>query len=44
VEFLPAYAPELNQTEYIWGRLKQHEVANICPKNLGELSLHAIRA
>jgi transposase len=44
LEFLPAYAPELNPTEYIWGHLKQHEVGNLCPKNLGELSLEAIRA
>jgi transposase len=44
LEFLPAYAPELNPTEYIWGHLKQHEVANLCPKNPRELSLEAIRA
>jgi transposase len=44
LEFLPAYAPELNPTEYIWGHLKQHEVANFCPKKLSELSLEAIRA
>jgi transposase len=44
LEFLPAYAPELNPTEYIWGHLKQHEIANHCPKNLSELSLQAVRA
>jgi transposase len=44
LEFLPAYAPELNPTEYIWGHLKQHEVPNLCPKNLADLSHHAIRA
>jgi transposase len=44
LEFLPAYAPELNPSEYIWGHLKQHEIANLCPKHLDELSLHAIRA
>lgn len=44
LEFLPAYAPELNPSQYIWGHLKQHEIANLCPKDLGELSLHAIRA
>ena len=38
VEFLPAYAPELNPAEYIWGHLKQHEIANLCVKNLAELS------
>jgi transposase len=44
LEFLPAYAPELNPAEYIWGHLKQHEIANLCPKHLDELSLQAIRA
>jgi transposase len=44
LEFLPAYAPELNPTEYIWGHLKQHELANLCPKHFGELSLYAVRA
>lgn len=38
VEFLPAYAPELNPAEYIWGHLKQHEIGNLCVKNLAELS------
>jgi transposase len=38
VEFLPAYAPELNPVEYIWGHLKQHEMANLCVNHFGELS------
>jgi transposase len=38
LEFLPAYAPELNPVEYLWGYLKQHELPNFCPKNFGELS------
>ena len=29
---LPAYAPELNPAEYIWGYRKQHELPNLCPK------------
>ena len=29
---------------YIWGHLKQHEIAILCPKHSGQLSLHAIRA
>jgi len=41
VEWLPAYAPELNPAEYIWGHLKDHEIPNLCPKNLWDLSLHA---
>jgi transposase len=44
LERLPAYAPELNPVEYLWGHLKHHELPNFCPKNLGELSIHAIRA
>jgi transposase len=44
VEYLPAYAPELNPTEYIWGHLKQHELANVCARHGWELSLRATRA
>src|SRR5262249_60084152 len=44
LEFLPAYAPELNPTEYIFGFLKQHELANFCAKNLWDLSEHARKA
>jgi transposase len=44
VEALPAYAPELNPVEYLWGYWKQHELPNFCPKNFGELSHHALRA
>ena len=44
LEFLPAYAPELNPVEYLWGHLKHHELPNVCAKNLSELSYHAIRA
>lgn len=38
VEFLPAYAPELNPTEYIWGHLKYRELGNLCVKSFAELS------
>jgi len=44
LEFLPAYAPELNPVEYLWGYWKQHELPNLCPKNLAELSHHARQA
>lgn len=44
VERLPAYAPELNPVEYLWGYWKQHELPNFCPKNFGELSQHARQA
>ena len=44
LEYLPAYAPELNPCEYIFGHLKHHELANFCPKNLWDLSAHARRS
>ena len=42
--YLPAYAPELNPAEYIWGHLKQHELANFCAQHGWELSLTATQA
>ena len=44
LERLPAYAPELNPVEYLWGYWKQHELPNLCPKTFGELSHHARQA
>jgi transposase len=44
IEFLPAYAPELNPVEYIWGHWKHHDLPNFCPKNLFQLSDHARKA
>lgn len=41
---LPAYAPELNPSEYIWGHLKKHALANFCPKDIPHLSREARRA
>lgn len=41
VERLPAYAPELNPTEYMWGHLKTHEIANLIAKHAWELSFEA---
>jgi len=40
---LPAYAPELNPVEYIWGHLKGHGLANFCPKDLSHLGREARR-
>lgn len=37
IEFLPAYAPELNPVEYLWAWLKRHALANFCPETLTEL-------
>ena len=31
LDYLPAYAPELNPVEYIWGYWKHHELPNFCP-------------
>jgi transposase len=41
VEWLPAYAPELNPVEYLWGYWKNHELPNLCPEDYVELGRHA---
>jgi hypothetical protein len=33
LEFLPAYAPELNPVEYLWSHWKQHELPKLLPHN-----------
>ena len=38
LEFLPAYASELNPVEYLWGYCKQHERPHLCPKDFGQLN------
>ncbi len=35
-ERLPAYAPDLNPAEYLWGNLKTNELANLCAETLEE--------
>jgi len=35
LEFLPAYAPELNPVEYLWSQWKQHECRTSVPPRLG---------
>lgn len=42
-EYLPAYAPELNPVEYLWGHWKHHVLPNVCPKDLWQLSEGARR-
>jgi hypothetical protein len=37
VERLPAYAPELNPVELLWGNLKAGELANLCVDTVGEM-------
>lgn len=44
VEFLPAYAPELNPVEYLWSHWKQHELPNFCPTTFGQLSIYGRKA
>jgi len=41
LERLPAYAPELNPVEYLWGYLKQRELANLCLHNIAEVGAFA---
>jgi len=36
VERLPAYAPDLNPVEQVWGNLKGGELANLCSDTIGE--------
>ena len=43
IEFLPAYAPELNPVEYLWAWLKRHALGNFCPDTLAELQ-HTARS
>lgn len=44
LERLPAYAPELNPVEYMWGQLKTHEIANLIVTQAWELSFEATAA
>lgn len=37
VEQLPAYAPELNPAEGIFGYLKERKLGNFCPDSIAEL-------
>lgn len=43
LEYLPAYAPELNPVECIWGYLKHHAMPNYCARELGDLAQRARR-
>ena len=44
VKRLPAYAPELNPVEYMWGHLQTHEIANLITTQAWELSFEATAA
>lgn len=41
LEYLPAYAPELNPVEYIWGYLKRHAMPNYCAADFDDVSTQA---
>ncbi len=41
LERLPAYAPELNPVEYLWGYWKKTAMANFCPQDYAQLSTRA---
>ncbi len=41
VEQLPAYAPELNPVELVWGNVKSQELANLCPETIGDAEVVA---
>ena len=43
VERLPAYAPDLNPVEGLWGNLKGGELANLCVDTISETEYHARR-
>ncbi|MFZ4618311.1 MAG: transposase [Rectinemataceae bacterium] len=42
--FLPAYAPELNPVEYLWGYWKMRDLPNFCAADYQELSSTALSA
>lgn len=41
IERLPAYAPELNPVEYIWGYMKQRELGNLCLHTISQVGAFA---
>jgi transposase len=41
IEWLPAYAPELNPDEQVWNRAKYTDLANFLPKDVQDLG-HAL--
>ncbi len=43
LERLPAYAPELNPVEYLFGYAKQRELANLCLHTIDEVRRYATR-
>ena len=44
LEWLPGYAPELNPVEHIGSYLQEHQLPNLGPRDLGQLSTTALAA
>ena len=44
VEWLPAYAPELNPVEYLWSHLNRADLANYAPDDLSALEAQVKRS
>ena len=40
VEWLPAYAPDLNPTEQVWNHTKYTDLANFIPDDRADLHAH----
>lgn len=43
LERLPAYAPEINPAEYVFGYAKQRELANLCVDTIEQVRAYATR-
>jgi hypothetical protein len=43
VVLLPAYSPQLNPVEWMWANLKNSELANLCPEDIGHAATEARR-
>jgi transposase len=41
IDYLPAYAPDMNPVECIWGYLKHHAMPNYCARDLGDVACRA---
>jgi transposase len=44
VEWLPAYAPELNPVEQVWSHTKYADLVNYLPDDIGELRVQVSRS
>jgi putative transposase len=44
LKYSPPYSPELNPIELVWAYVKQHMLANFCPKDLRTLKSRLVQA